>query len=59
MTETAWYAAEDPRKSVREVVVEVTQPRPVRVQFRQIDAGRELPHPHGKLLGYRSVSAGA
>ena len=33
MTETSWYAAEDRRKSVREVVVEVTQPRPVESKF--------------------------
>lgn len=47
MTGTAWYAAEDPRRSVREVVVEVNQPNPVDSKFGVLTLGEK----------YRSVMA--
>ena len=39
--ETAWYAAEDQRRSVREVVVEATRPRPVGSRFGKLTLGEK------------------
>jgi len=39
MTETAWFAAEDQHNNVREVVVEVTQPRPIESRFGKLMLG--------------------
>ena len=41
MTETAWYAAEDQHKRVREIVVEATRPRPVPSKFGVLMLGTE------------------
>ena len=41
MTETAWYAADDRRRSVREIVVEVTEPRPVDSKFGKLMLGEK------------------
>jgi hypothetical protein len=39
MTETAWYASEDGRKSVRQAVVEMNKPSPVESKFGKLMLG--------------------